>query len=509
MTPNDTHAFQGTTEHFQFLKSLRHDPILFGQLFLKSWFKLPSPQFHREIVREYTDPDIKLLNVIAPRGHAKSTIVAGLLPLHHLLLKDKPTDKRFVVLISKTQAQAERLLNSIKEELDSNARLQSTFGDYGHSTARKWTDKFVVLKDGSAILALGAGMQARGLKHESQRPTLIIGDDLEDEENTKTSEAMEATLGWFLKAILPARDMQTGRVFLIGTPLNYRCLVLTVKEMPGWKSLHYSAEANPTTKTSLWPDHLSWDQLMVMKAGLDAIGRTSFYYQEYCCAVISDETRLFKPEYINYCSASYDPSTKTLTYTPCDSNGTPAGDTTTLPADAYTGIDPASSTSERADYTVILNIAVTHDGRIFVLDYIRGRFSPHETIEHIISNYQRVRSLRTSLETTGAQEIFRDFLLKSNVHIPGISIKHQPRDRKERRHIELLEPYFRSKKIYMHPHSHRHLLDELKLWPKAKNDDLLDGLYYAVLHIVFRNTSTTAKAISKTRPSIDKSYLVS
>ncbi len=509
-TINSPEAFPGTTQYHQFIKDLTNNPIAFGHLFIKEWFRLKSPAFHHEIVSEYLNPSVKLLNVIAPRGHAKSSLLAGLLPIHHILFKP-PNQQRFIVLISKTQAQAERLLNSIKEVLDSNARIHATFGNYGQATARKWTDKFVVLRDGTALIALGAGMQARGLKHEGIRPTLIIGDDLEDEENTKTAEAMEANLGWFLKAIVPARDMQTGRVFLVGTPLHHRCLVLTLKEMPGWKTLHYSAEADPTNRISLWPDHLPWDQLMVMRAGLEAIGRTSFYYQEYCCAVIADETRLFKPEYMNYCDASYDPVTKTLTYTPTDSAGTPVGQPTTTPATIYTGIDPATSTDNRADYTVILNIALTPEGKIFILDFIRGRYSPHQTIEIIISNYNQYKSVRTSLETTGAQEIFRDFLSKSNTYIPGISVKHQPRDRKERRHIELLEPYFRTKRIYIHPHQHRPLIDELQLWPKGKNDDILDALYYAVLHITppRQASTTTLRSELKAKKPSTREYLLS
>jgi phage terminase large subunit-like protein len=502
-------SFPHTQEHYHFLQALKHDPILFGKLFIGSaWFRVESPAFHREIIAQYLNPSIRRLNIIAPRGHAKSTLVAGLIPIHHIFFHTGP---KFIVLISKTQAQAERLLNTIKETLDTNSRIQTTFGNYGRTTAKKWTDKFVVLKDDTALLALGAGMQVRGLKHgaSNQRPTLIISDDMEDENNTKTAEAMEANLEWFLKGVVPSADQQKGRVFLVGTPLHHRCLVLTLKEMPEWKTFHYSAESDPVNQISLWPDHLPWDELMIKKAGLEAIGRASYYYQEYCCAVIADETRLFKPEYINFANHSYDPVNSTITYHHCDSTGTNVSEPTTEACKVYTGIDPATSTNERADFTVILNIAVTASGKIFILSYDRGRYSPHETIERIISNYKYFKSVRTSIETTGAQEIFRDFLSKSSTFIPGISVKHTPRDRKERRHLELLEPYFRSKRVYVHPHTHRELLDELKLWPKGKNDDILDALYYAVLHIILpRESSTSKPAPSKPRFSERNSYLL-
>ena len=40
-------------------------------------FSAPSPKFHYEIAKELMDDEIKQVNIIAPRGHAKSSIVGG------------------------------------------------------------------------------------------------------------------------------------------------------------------------------------------------------------------------------------------------------------------------------------------------------------------------------------------------------------------------------------------------------------------------------------------------
>ena len=81
------------------------------------------------------------------------------------------------------------------------------------------------LKDGSMIICKGTGQQLRGIKHGNQRPTLIIVDDPEDENNTKTSESMEANLRWLLQSAVPSLDPKKGRIAIIGTPIHQRCMV--------------------------------------------------------------------------------------------------------------------------------------------------------------------------------------------------------------------------------------------------------------------------------------------
>ena len=50
------------------------------------------------------------------------------------------------------------------------------------------------------------------IKVGSQRPTLIIVDDPEDENNTKTAEAMESNLRWLLQSAVPSLDPLKGKI---------------------------------------------------------------------------------------------------------------------------------------------------------------------------------------------------------------------------------------------------------------------------------------------------------
>ena len=52
----------------------------------------------------------KQINIIAPRGHAKSSIVGGVFPLWHLMYDKGP---KLIVLVSRTQDHAIKLLGTI------------------------------------------------------------------------------------------------------------------------------------------------------------------------------------------------------------------------------------------------------------------------------------------------------------------------------------------------------------------------------------------------------------
>lgn len=464
------------------LMQMMRDPIMMGRMCFPDVFKMDSPDFHYWIANAYLDDHKQKHNIIAPRGHAKSTICGGIIPLHHIMFDQ---GHKLVLLVSKTQGHAIRLLKDIKFLLDDHPRFNSFFGDWGTHTFQRDTRHEAILKDGSAIVCAGTGQHIRGLKDNFQRPTLIIFDDPEDENNTKTAEAMQHNLDYLEKGIVPAMDKKRGKVMVIGTPLHERCMVMSLKEMSGWHTQHYSAEHNPDQKQPLWPELWSWDELMAEKKDKEDNQRLSVYYQELCCKIIPDETRLFRPDYLQYYEQGQIDrvgSHAFLNVRPTTKNGEPLGKWETVPVNIYTGIDPATSTSSTSDWFVIFHVAIDHKGRRFVLPYVRERLAPSDAIQRIVNEYKKWKPKRVSIETSGQQETFRDILRNmEGIHIPGLSHKHSPRDKKEKRHLELLEPYLRGQKVFIQRNM-KPLVDEMMMHPKGKHDDLLDGMYYAFLH---------------------------
>ncbi len=148
------------------------------------------------------------------------------------------------------------------------------------------------------IICKGTGQQLRGIKVGSQRPTLIIVDDPEDENNTKTAEAMEQNLRWLLQSAVPSLDPTKGRIIVIGTPQHQRCMVEILKQMKGWVNMHFSPDMDK--EIALWEEWQPIKKLKQKKEELESIARVSVFYREYLCKIVGDEDQLFKEEYIQY-----------------------------------------------------------------------------------------------------------------------------------------------------------------------------------------------------------------
>lgn len=467
-------------EYKQLMLDLEANPVLFGKTIAPKMAKVRSPDFHYELSRLFMDEENDLLNFICPRGHGKTSLAGTIFPLHHLMFDE---GNKMILILSKTQGHAISILAQIKK-IFYNKQFKRLFGDWTEETAQTWTKNEVILKDNTRIVCRGTGQHVRGIFHDWQRPTLILMDDLEDAKNTRTEDAMENNYKWVIEEIEPAIDPQRGRIISIGTPIHSICIVERLTERTDWVTRRYSAELDPENKKALWPEWMPWDKLKKIEKSRESEGRRSSYAQEYLCQIIPDGDRLFKREYLQYYSGDIEWEGKQafLKYQLENKNGKPIGDQKRVPVDIYSGIDPAATTGAQSDYFVIFHVAVTPDNDRFVLPYVRAKMRPSKAVDVIWEQYQKWKPRRMSIETSGQQDILRDILVNMDGrYIPGLARKHNPKDKKEKRHHEMLEPWLRKKKVYIR-RTQNDLLNEMYMWPKARHDDLLDGMYYAFVH---------------------------
>jgi predicted phage terminase large subunit-like protein len=497
-------ALLGTTYYHllmtkeQIKAKMRGDMLLFGRICLPNMFTCKSPAFHREVAECLIDHEIKKLVVIAPRGHAKSSLVACVGVLHHIFFDEGP---KVILLVSKTEGHANRLLQTIKNALDYSMTLRYLFGYWGVHSAKKWTTTEAILKDDTFIICKGMGQQVIGLKYNDQRPTLVVLDDPEDLENTKTEDRMRGNLEWLLASAVPGRDAIRGRVWVIGTPQHQRGLVNVLMKMEGWKGLHYHSLVDeviddkvlqagilagriaPRPEWSLW--HELWDakKLLEEMSGYESIGKISYFYREYQCVIQGDEEQLFREEDIlTYRGEFYLDKHGNAALALTHINGEQLEEKDIRSINVFTGVDPASSVAQTADYSVIMNVGIDQMGNRFVLGYYRKRVKPMALANAIIENFEKYRSQTTRVESTGYQEMLREYLqeesAKRNLYIVGLEIKEAPRQAKSRR-IESMAPFFNNKQVLLPEEGCEELRSELELYPRSKNDDTLDALYYA------------------------------
>jgi len=474
-------------------KKLKENMIMFGKVIMPNMFSAASPDFHYKIANTLVNDDLKQVNIIAPRGHAKSSIVGGVYPLYHIM---NHSGAKLIVLVSRTQDHAIKLLGTIKDTLEYSESFRQIYGYWGQHTARQWAKSEIELKDNSMIICKGTGQQLRGIKVGSQRPTCIIVDDPEDENNTKTAEAMEQNLRWLLQSAVPSLDPQKGKIIVIGTPQHQRCMVEILKEMKGWVNMHFAPSLE--TNTALWEEWQPIKKLVQKKEELDSIGRSSVFYREYMCQIVGDEDQLFKQEYIQY-------HDYTLKMDKDNNHYLENGDEE-FPVNVFMGVDPASSVRKTADYSVIMPIAVDENNNRYILQYYRKRATPMQLAESIIEYFKLFKPVKVRVESVGYQEMLREYLRQrcdeEKLFISGLEIKESPRTSKSSR-LETMQPYFAQKKMFMLK-TMDEMKDELLLYPRGKHDDLLDGLFYAMKKCYTPNHKAVVKEQKKSyRNDID------
>lgn len=485
-------------------QDLRHDLLYFGRRIAPAMFTHRSPYLHTELRAIYHDEGIRQANIIAPRHSAKTSVMGQLAPLHHISVGamrswDREPEPRFVLLVSRSlRPHAINLLEDIKTTLESK-EWTALFGDWGPGTAKRWANDEIVLRNGTTILSRGMTTQLRGLRRNYIRPSLVVLDDPEDENNTKTLESMEDNLRTLLQGLVPALAEPIGRIIVIGTPINARSMVMELGRSAGWKTIHRSCwKNNDPANGSYWPELFPTERLQEKKAELESIGRVSVFYREYECKITGDQEQLVRPGDIRWWDGSFEVvgelGRNPLAFLKITHlNRAKLSEPRTIPVNIFMGVDPASSTNLRANHTAIVPIAVDVEYNKYVLPYIQERLTPLDVAEKVITQMNYYKPLRTRVESVAYQSMLADYIASLEEGLPGIVYKENPRDAKKRKsgqeeygRLDRMQPDFRNGKYYLKSRGEQegmpHLKDQLLLYPWAEEDDLLDGLFYAQLH---------------------------
>lgn len=163
------------------------------------------------------------------RGHAKSSHASLLIPLW-LYFQEVP-EIHFMVLVSKSQDGAIRLLSDIQAELQYNEILISDFGpQVGEGT---WSEGEFITKSGAMFVALGRGQSPRGLKNRGKRPDFIVIDDIDDDELVRNPRRVKEVFEWILTALFGTMEGGRGRFILIGNRIAKDSVLSLFAELEG------------------------------------------------------------------------------------------------------------------------------------------------------------------------------------------------------------------------------------------------------------------------------------
>ncbi len=237
----------------------------------------PTPRFHRTCWELYCTPN-ELCAIAAPREHAKSTALTHDYALATCCFRVES----FILIVSATEDLAILHLEGIAKELRENEDLRRDFHILSLPTDAK-TDIIVKFADGHEcrLVAKGSNQKIRGLKWNGSRPGLIIGDDLEEDEQVDSYDRRVKFRRWFYRALLPSRR-NGGKVRIHGTILHEDSLLARLMKNRAWKSILLRAHKSfDDFSEILWPEQFPVKRLRSIRQAFIEDGDASGYSQEY------------------------------------------------------------------------------------------------------------------------------------------------------------------------------------------------------------------------------------
>ena len=163
------------------------------------------------------------------RGAAKSTHLNIFIPLW--LKCQEQRQINVMVLVGKSEDNANTLLADIQAELQFNQRYIHDFGEQYNSGS--WEVGEFITKDGTAFFARGRGQSPRGLRYRSHRPDYIVIDDLDDDELCQNPARVARLTNWVKEALFGALDGGRGRFIMVGNLIAKNSVLANIAATDG------------------------------------------------------------------------------------------------------------------------------------------------------------------------------------------------------------------------------------------------------------------------------------
>jgi hypothetical protein len=320
----------------------------------------PTPQCHREWWELYCS-EYNYVAIAAPRGHAKSSALTHDFALACALFRVES----HILIVSATEELSLGHLGDISKELRDNDDLRQHFGVEGDFIVDSKSEIVVKCRDGYEfrIIARGSGQKLRGLKWNGRRPGLIIGDDMEEDEQVENRDRRRKFQQWVMRALLPL-GRRNCKVRWHGTILHEDSMLARIMKDTTWVSRLYKAHHSfDDFSEILWPEMWSEQRLRGIRQNYIEQGDPSGYSQEYLNDPFDNtDGYLRKDDFIPMSDADYDAQGK-----------------------IKVGVDFAVSKADRANRTSLTvgkKIMSSHGQQpICIIDQYVGRWEPLEWIE--------------------------------------------------------------------------------------------------------------------------------
>lgn len=496
----------------------QRSPMAFAKIYMHNHCECEFSRLHKEMfqfLEKATEKRKAKIAIAAPRGHAKSTIVSLIYVLWCILYEKE----KLIIIASNTRDQAIALLKDIKHQIRENSLIRSDFPEICLGKKPKpWRDSRIQLPNGSMICVYGVGQNPRGIKHDMDRPGLIICDDLENEEQAEVEEQRQKLEKWFKDTLLHTGHPDTN-IVVVGTILHQDSLLAKLIDpeiAPGWVGRKYRAIEQFCDHPELWE---TWaqvfrsrqeyqqetgpqaaklfyqDNIEQMQEGALVLWRQRESYYDLMVLRESEGIRSFQREKQN---EPIDPEQCVIKLENMIFWDDEFRDTQYLiqsignRAEYYGACDPSMARTNKSDFSAIVVLLKDYKTKIcYVIAADLLRCSPNDTVSRI-ADYASLYDFKNfAIETNNFQELMvknlRDMLITKKTRLRNI---HKIKSNSNKRsRISSLEPYISQGQIRF-SRKHALLLEQLTQFPVAKHDDGPDALEMAMQSVQYYKDKT-------------------
>lgn len=432
------------------------------------------------------------LSYIAPRGGAKSTWCTLAYPLRAAL----EGWERYTAILSDSSDQANQQLGHIKAELETNQLLADVYPDAA-GQGPEWKQNRITLQNGAVIEAFGTGKKIRGRRNRSERPSLIIFDDVQSNEDITSDILRDRAWEWATREVLLAGDEKTNYL-AVGSAIHREAVSVQLGKLAGWKGHTYKAvhswpdrmdlweefnrlatnladenrlvtakafylarasEMNRGAKV-YWPEKFPLAEIMLLRA---QVGPAAFE-SEYQGVPGAGQGIHFPPEYFDYAGFWFDqwPDDQHLVL-------------------KVVSLDPSKAATDVSDLQAHAIVALGVNGTIYA-DAELERETISQMVSRSLDLCKRHRPHCAAIETNqGLDLLLPEFVRQANTRGLVAPLKGVQNYSVGKRRIERLAPYFANRQIRMrNTAGARMLVDQLRDYPEGRHDDGPDALEIAV-----------------------------
>ncbi len=234
-------------------RSAYEHPFWFSWIYLRHHVSCVPAPFHLEMFHLIESPTYSLVVVMAFRESGKSTVMNLANVLWSILGKPQ---RKFIVIVSKTQDQAKNHFANLKNELMTNELLRADFGPFTDNEVDWKKTSLELVYHGSKIMSVSLEQSIRGLKYGKIRPDLIIADDIEDVSMAQDDITRDRAWQRLMSEIMPLGSTGT-KIVILGNLICPDSIMMRLKEYIEAGRIKGIFRAYPLLddkRRILWPD---------------------------------------------------------------------------------------------------------------------------------------------------------------------------------------------------------------------------------------------------------------